>query len=225
MLNIYCLNGPPLLFYSSASLHRSGIMSHYFTGDNTEHEYREIKFNYRGRVYRFRTDRGVFSRDRIDYGSSVLIDAVVHDTNMSEGGVFVDMGAGYGPIGIVLGDVLGARPVMVEVNSDALMLCRGNAEQNGVEAEVMNRTEYDERELAEPPALYVTNPPFRAGKPVVLEMIEDAHRKLGAGGSFYMVVQKKQGMPSYRKAVEKLFGNSEIVAKDKGYHVLKGIKM
>ncbi|MBY8911106.1 methyltransferase, partial [Salinicoccus roseus] len=85
---------------------------------------------------------GVFSRDRIDYGSSVLIDAVVHDTSMSGGGVFVDMGAGYGPIGIVLGDVLGAKPIMVEVNSDALMLCRGNAEQNDVEAEVMDRVEY-----------------------------------------------------------------------------------
>ena len=56
-------------------------------------------------------------------------------------------------------------------------------------------------------------------------MIEDAHRKLAAEGAFYMVVQKKQGMPSYRKAVEALFGNSEVVVKDKGYYVLKGIKI
>ncbi|WP_342388025.1 class I SAM-dependent methyltransferase [Salinicoccus bachuensis] len=200
-------------------------MSHYFTGDNTEHEYREIKFNYKDRTYRFRTDRGVFSRDRIDYGSSVLIDAVIHDCDLPEGGVFIDMGAGYGAIGIVLGDTLEAKPIMVEVNSDALVLCRENAEHNGVEAEVVSRTEYGAMELAERPSLYVTNPPFRAGKPVVLEMIEDAHKKLVAEGAFYMVVQKKQGMPSYRKAVEKLFGNSEIVVKDKGYYVLKGVKV
>lgn len=199
-------------------------MSHYFTGDNTEHEYREIKFNYKDRTYRFRTDRGVFSRDRIDYGSSALIDAVINDCDLSEGDVFIDMGAGYGPIGIVLGDILEAKPIMVEVNSDALVLCRENAEYNGVDAEVLSRTEYDGMALSDGPSLYVTNPPFRAGKPVVLEMIEDAHKKLGAGGTFYMVVQKKQGMPSYRKAVEKLFGNSEIVTKDKGYHVLKGVK-
>lgn len=200
-------------------------MSHYFTGDNTEHEYREIEFKYKDRIYRFRTDRGVFSRDRIDYGSSVLIDAVVSDCDLPEGGAFIDMGAGYGPIGTVLGDVLGAKPIMVEVNTDALVLCGENAEYNGVEAEVLSRTEYDAMALPERPSLYVTNPPFRAGKPVVMEMIEDAHRKLAAEGAFYMVVQKKQGMPSYRKAVEVLFGNSEVVVKDKGYYVLKGIKI
>ncbi|TVT27005.1 class I SAM-dependent methyltransferase [Salinicoccus cyprini] len=198
-------------------------MSHYFTGNNTEHEYKEIEFRYNDKVYRFRTDRGVFSKDRVDYGSHVLIDAVAKDRSTAEDDAFIDMGAGYGPVGTVLADVLRASPLMVEVNSDALALCEENARRNGVAAKVMDREEFDACP-AGAVSFYVTNPPFRAGKPTVIGMIEDAHDRLGAGGAFYMVVQKKQGMASYRKEIESQFGNVEVIAKDKGYHVLKGIK-
>ncbi|WP_020007564.1 class I SAM-dependent methyltransferase [Salinicoccus albus] len=199
-------------------------MSHYFMGDDTEHDYREIEFGMGGRTYRFKTDRGVFSRDKVDFGSSLLIETVIKDkAAFQASGNFIDMGAGYGPIGITLGDILDMKPVMVEVNEDAVVICRENAEKNDVEAVVMARMEYDSSETPEAD-LYVTNPPFRAGKPVVLDIIKDAHHVLPAGGVFYMVVQKKQGMPSYKKAVASIFGDAESVGHAKGYHVLKGIK-
>ncbi|MFC3419168.1 class I SAM-dependent methyltransferase [Salinicoccus hispanicus] len=198
-------------------------MSHYFTGNNAEHKFKEIEFRYNDKVYRFKTDRGVFSKDRIDYGSAVLIDAVAKDRSADEDDTFIDMGAGYGPVGTVLADVLEASPLMVEVNSDALVLCEENARRNGVAAKAMDRVQYDARP-AGAVSFYVTNPPFRAGKPVVIEMIEDGYGQLAGGGAFYMVVQKKQGMASYRKEIESRFGNVETVVKDKGYYVLKGIK-
>ncbi|KKK34868.1 hypothetical protein WN59_04230 [Salinicoccus sediminis] len=199
-------------------------MAHYFTNDDTEHDFREIEYGHAGRTYRFTTDRGVFSRERIDFGSRVLIEAVISDFNGPENAHFIDMGAGYGPIGIIAGDALGLKPVMVEVNEDAVRLCSRNADINDVQAEVLTRAEYDADDAFSNVGLYVTNPPFRAGKKIVMDIIDDASEKLSPGGVFYMVVQKKQGMPSYKKAIEASFGDAESIHNEKGYHVLKGVK-
>lgn len=200
-------------------------MSHYYTADDSEHDYGEVDFNFRGETFKFKTDRGVFSRGRIDYGTRVLLEGVVRDAGSGDFHFkrMVDMGAGYGPVGIVLGRLLDVEPVMVEVNEDAVALVKDNLGPNHSEAVVMSRESYDSCEdiYCE---LYVTNPPFRAGKQIVMDIIEDAHGRLTGAGLFYMVVQKKQGMPSYKKAVEKVFGHVEVVMKDKGYHVLKARK-
>jgi 16S RNA G1207 methylase RsmC len=70
-------------------------VSHYYTTDDTPHEFSEIKFSFNDHIYRFKTDRGVFSKNQIDYGTEVLIKTVFSD--FEGGGKFIDMGAGYGP--------------------------------------------------------------------------------------------------------------------------------
>ncbi len=195
-------------------------MSHYYTTDDTPHEFSEIKFSFNDHIYRFKTDRGVFSKNQIDYGTEALIKTVFSD--FEGGGKFIDMGAGYGPVGTVLGKELGLKPVMVEVNEDAIQLSIENTRREKVDAEILNRNSYDVSDLNA--SLYVTNPPFRAGKDTVLEILDDGYRRLEEKGCFYMVVQKKQGMPSYKKHLKSLFGNVEIAAKDKGYYILKSTK-
>jgi 16S rRNA (guanine1207-N2)-methyltransferase len=198
-------------------------MSHYFTTDNTEHDFREITFSFSEKTFKFKTDRGVFSKERVDYGSEVLLKGIIKDDCHLEGCNMIDMGAGYGPIGIVLGALYNIQPLMIEVNEDALNLIGINLEKNGVSGETLSRERY-EKDAGIKTELYVTNPPFRAGKQVVLDMIEDAANRLVNNGLFYMVVQKKQGMPSYKKALQETFGHVEIVLKDKGYYVLKSQK-
>lgn len=196
-------------------------MSHYFTTDQTAHDYKNIDYTFENTVYNFKTDRGVFSKEQLDYGTRVLINGVFSDN--AEGAVsLIDMGAGYGPVGIILGKSLNARPVMVEVNEDALSLLHENTAKNNISASILSRKKYDETDVGA--ELYVTNPPFRAGKEVVKEILEDGLNRLETAGKFYMVVQKKQGMKSYKSAIEQLFGNVEVLLKDKGYYVLKGIK-
>ena len=196
-------------------------MSHYFTTDETAHDYREIEYTFKNTVYNFKTDRGVFSKDQIDYGTRVLIHGVFSD-NEQGGASLIDMGAGYGPVGIILGKVLNVQPVMVEVNEDAISLLNDNIAKNQISAKVLSREDYDGTDAGA--ELYVTNPPFRAGKDVVTDIIEDGFNRLETAGKFYMVVQKKQGMKSYKKLIEQLFGNVEVLLKEKGYYVLKGIK-
>ncbi|WP_026860139.1 class I SAM-dependent methyltransferase [Jeotgalicoccus psychrophilus] len=195
-------------------------MSHYFTTDNTPHEFSEIKFSFNDHVYRFKTDRGVFSKNQIDYGTEVLIRTVFSEFKGS--GDLIDMGAGYGPIGTVLGKELGLRPVMVEVNEDAIQLSIENTRREKVNADVLDRESYEDMPFNV--SLYVTNPPFRAGKDTVLDMLNDGFKRLDLKGEFYMVVQKKQGMASYKKHLKSLFGNVEIASKDRGYYILKSTK-
>lgn len=195
-------------------------MSHYFTTDNTPHEFSEIKFSFNDHVYRFKTDRGVFSKNQIDYGTEVLIRTVF--SGFKGSGDLIDMGAGYGPIGTVLGKELGLRPVMVEVNEDAIQLSIENTRREKVNADVLDRESYEDMPFNV--SLYVTNPPFRAGKDTVLDMLNDGFKRLDLKGEFYMVVQKKQGMASYKKHLKSLFGNVEIASKDRGYYILKSTK-
>ena len=68
-------------------------MSHYFTTDQTAHDYREIDYTFKNTVYNFKTDRGVFSKDQLDYGTRVLISGVVSDNEAGDASL-IDMGAG-----------------------------------------------------------------------------------------------------------------------------------
>lgn len=193
-------------------------MSHYFTNDTHAHDYRTIKYEVNNKVYTLTTDAGIFSRDNVDYGSDLLINTVLNDAPSTSS--FIDMGAGYGVISIVLSDQLNSSGRAVDVNLNALALTDKNSKNFDVTT--MTRDTYDREGVTAD--LYVTNPPFRAGKQVVLEIIDDAYKRLNDNGTFYMVVQKKQGMPSYKKAIEQTFGHVNVPAKSKGYYILKATK-
>ena len=70
----------------------------------------------------------------------------------------------------------------------------------------------------------LTNPPIRAGKQVVHSILEDAFNKLKQGGALYVVIQKKQGMPSAKKKMQETFDNVEVLEKSKGYYILRSVK-
>ena len=195
-------------------------LSHYYTNDDTPHAYQRITHNFRGKNYVFKTDRGVFSKDAVDYGSNVLIETVL-DT-VDEPSDFIDMGSGYGAISVILADQFKTKPLMVDVNRDAMDVSLENLDMNQVAGTVMEREKYDSMDVKTD--LYITNPPFRVGKKIVMEILSDGFNRLNDDGSFYMVVQKKQGMPSYKKELERLFGNVEIARKEKRYYILKAVK-
>ena len=223
-------------------------MSHYFTNDTHEHDYKIITYNINNGTYTFKTDAGVFSRNDVDYGTDLLIKTVIEDTTSQNQTQkqnptsMIDMGAGYGVISIVLSDQLKLNATAVDVNTNALELTKLNsankknaANKNNTNNPTNNtnnqpnptittttRDNYNNTDTTAD--LYITNPPFRAGKQIVLEIIEDSHKRLTANGHFYMVVQKKQGMPSYKKQIEAIYHNVEVLAKSKGYYILKGSK-
>ena len=190
------------------------MMPHYFTNDAHEHEYQTITYDMNNQSYIFTTDAGVFSRSGVDFGTNLLIESILGEQPAAEN--FIDMGSGYGVISIVLADQLKIRGTAVDVNINALELTNKNDKNNSITT--MVRDDFNASKITTD--LYVTNPPFRAGKPVVLEIIEDGYNRLNEDGVFYMVVQKKQGMASYKKAINAKFGNVSVPAKSKGYYIL-----
>lgn len=170
----------------------------------------------------FTSDNGVFSKHTVDYGTRVL----VHNLNYDQlpAGKILDLGTGYGPIGIAIAKAFPDRLVdMVDVNELALALAKKNAHDNQVDnVNIFSSDVY--AAVVDQYAAIVTNPPVRAGKKVVDAMITGALAHLVANGVLTVVLQKKQGAPSAKKLMTTVFGNCDILKRDKGYYILQSIK-
>lgn len=192
-------------------------MSHYYTTDRTlEHSYQTVTLKVRGIMLSLVTDRGVFSRNNIDFGSRVLLDHLTLDHVHKA----LDVGCGYGPIGLFMARYNeDAHITMIDVNERAIELVQKNIDKNKIKNANVCKSDLFEQ-ITETFDLIVTNPPIRAGKDTVFNIYEGAYDHLVEGGSLQVVIQKKQGAPSSVKKLEALFGNCEIVTKNKGYWVL-----
>lgn len=198
-------------------------MSHYYLNDpNLKTELKKVTYTFRGKNLVFFTDRGVFSRERIDFGTNLLINSLT-DSDLFNKHI-LDIGCGYGIVGISIGKAFsGSLIEMVDVNLRALELAQQNAVNNKVNNVAIYESNLYERVASEFDCI-ISNPPIRAGKEVVQRIISEGYRFLKSNGSIWVVIQKKQGAESLMKKMEEIFSNLEIVRKDKGYYILKSIK-
>lgn len=197
-------------------------MAHYYTNniDLESHE-SHITFDYRQHHLTFISDIGVFSKQRVDYGSRVLLNNM--DVQMSQKSL-LDVGCGYGTLGISLKKEYPWLHVeMVDVNERAVHLANKSIVYNRVE-DILAYTSSIYENVTETFDIIVSNPPIRAGKKVVFEILEKAYDHLNEFGELVIVIQKKQGASSAKTKMEDVFGNCEIVKRDKGYFILKSIK-
>ncbi|HJN14454.1 MAG TPA: methyltransferase, partial [Armatimonadota bacterium] len=136
-------------------------------------------------------------------------------------GDVLDWGAGWGPIGTVIGALSpAAQVVMAEINERAAGLAQANADRNGaLSVEVITG---DALELAADRYfdVIVTNPPIHAGKKVIFNLIHDTRGRLRDGGDFWMVVRTRDGAKSYHALLDELYPHVERVAMRGGYRVL-----
>lgn len=198
------------------------MADHYYSKDpHSKSDPRKWTFTLRGEKFFFNTDAGVFSKGEVDFGSRLLIESFMMPA--PEGDI-LDVGCGYGPIGLAIAKSFPERTVhMVDVNSRAIELAGRNAKENDVE----NVRIYESDGLSNVEGQYaaiLTNPPIRAGKEVVFKFYEEAYEKLITGGELWVVIQKKQGAPSTIDRLTELFGGVETVEKKKGYYILKSEK-
>ena len=176
----------------------------------------------RNKTYTFTSDIGVFSKNDIDFGSRLLIEEFVEPMISGD---FLDLGCGYGPIGVALAGSYPKRKVtMVDVNQRALDLAIKNVEQNNIHNTELILSDRLHSLKGHKFASIITNPPIRAGKDVVHAMIEDSAQALHEGGELWIVIQKKQGAPSALNKMEETFGNAKVLTKDKGYWIIKSEK-
>ncbi|MBY0149384.1 class I SAM-dependent methyltransferase [Neobacillus niacini] len=199
------------------------MSEHYYSRtQKVESEPKYWDFTLRNQLFRFKTDNGVFSKKEVDFGSRLLIEAFKLPN--VEGPV-LDVGCGYGPIGLSIAKNYPERTVhMIDVNERAIELAKENAEQNSVK----NIDVYESDTLKNVKELnfsaILTNPPIRAGKTTVHDIFEQSHAHLVSRGELWIVIQKKQGAPSAIEKLKQLFSTVETVDKSKGYFIIKAVK-
>ena len=198
-------------------------MAHYYDSDpQSASKIREISFEIYDRKITLKTDNGVFSKSRVDEGSLAFL-KVLLPLNLT--GKILDLGCGYGTIGLTIAmfnkDV---RVTLADINKRALALCEENAKSLGLSQRVTCLQSDIFENIEGPYDSIVVNPPIRAGKKVTWAMYEGSLQRLIDGGSLYVVIRKNQGGPSASKYIESLFGNVELLKKDKGYYVYKATR-
>lgn len=176
-------------------------------------------FELRGKSYTFTSDSGVFSKKEVDFGSRLLVEEfIAPDVN----GSFLDVGCGYGPIGLTIANSYEDRFVeMIDINERAIELSKKNAEINRITNVSIYQSDLFSSVKGNDFAAILSNPPIRAGKQVVHHILEESYQRLAAGGELWIVIQKKQGAPSAIEKLETLFEEVEVVARKKGYHIVK----
>lgn len=194
----------------------------YFTSKpQKESAPRTWTFPLKGHTFTFTSDTGVFSKNEVDFGSRTLIE----NFQLPElSGDLLDLGCGYGPIGLSLAKHYERFVYMSDVNTRALELAEQNAKinhVNNVKVQLSDRFEKIEKNDF---AVILTNPPIRAGKETVHAMFTESHAHLKDQGELWVVIQKKQGAPSALKKLERLFKVVEVVTKKKGYFIIRAIK-
>lgn len=199
-------------------------MNNHYYSRNPEIESSPLywNFTFRGHNFAFKSDQGVFSKKEVDYGSRFLIDQFVPP---EISGPFLDVGCGYGPIGLALAKMSQDRIVhMVDVNQRALELAEENALHNQISNIKVYESDRFENVKEKEFAAIITNPPIRAGKKIVHDILVNSFYHLKQQGELWVVIQKKQGAPSAKDKLEEIFNEVEIVGKNKGYYILKAKK-
>lgn len=196
---------------------------HYFSDHpDSRSDIREIPYELGSISMRFLTDHGVFSISRVDHGTDLLLKTVLKDRDTAPKSV-LDIGCGYGPIGLTLAKAWPTCSVtMLDVNSRAMELAEKNRVLNGLPEEI--RIVRQEELAASSFETVVTNPPVRAGKTTVYSLFALAQQHMVAQGALYVVLRKNQGAPSAVKELIRLFGNCEIINRQSGFHILKSVK-
>ncbi|WP_249872533.1 class I SAM-dependent methyltransferase [Oceanobacillus saliphilus] len=198
------------------------MSEHYFSNKpQSKTSPRTWTYQLRGKEYTFTSDVGVFSKNEVDFGSRLLIEKF-RVPGIS--GDLLDLGCGYGPIGIALADDFEDRSVvMADVNERALELAEKNASINKVKNISVIKSDGFSNLMDRKFAAIITNPPIRAGKQVVHQMFEESKTALLPAGELWVVIQKKQGAPSAMEKIKNRFGNVEVIAKNKGYYILRAL--
>lgn len=197
-------------------------MSHYYQNDpNLKSNPKEVYYDFRKEKIKLLTDSGIFSKERIDFGTNLLLNILPDSLDNLD---ILDVGCGYGIIGLsVAKRYKKSRVELIDVNERAIEIAKENAKINNItNAKIYLSDAYESVDHFFD--VIITNPPIRAGKVVVHKIILGSVNYLKDNGKIYLVIRKSQGAPSLIKEMEKVFSKVEIIEKKNGYYILEGCK-
>lgn len=196
-------------------------MSHYYQYDpKLKSNKKLVTYTFKEELVKLNSDNGVFSKERVDFGTNVLLNSL-DDKYLTDVKTILDVGCGYGIIGVSLSKKYNDKKVtMIDVNPKCIELVKENIKLNDLKnADCLLSDLYSE--VSDKFDMIISNPPIRAGKEVVFGVVTGGYNHLNKGGIIVLVIQKKQGAPSLKEKMQEVFGNCDVIAKDKGYFILK----
>jgi 16S rRNA (guanine1207-N2)-methyltransferase len=185
------------------------------------HTWNKVNFSLNGQDFELCSLPGVFSFDRLDPGTRILLE----NMQITNGAQILDVGCGYGVIGIVCSLSGAAQVDMVDSNLLAVAAARKNVEMLGLDNARVNPSDVLSALQGKQYDLILTNPPFHAGKGVDYQIakafIEQSHRQLLSNGQFILVANEfirydELMIPLFKTVRQHLWGN--------GYKIWHGLK-
>lgn len=191
-------------------------MGQYFTNDDSlKSELRTIKYVYDEYSLLFMSDLGVFSKDKIDFGSRLLLENYLKYNNSQK--KILDVGCGYGFLGVTISKITKSFVDMVDINKRAIHLTKMNIDNNKVNANAFISNCYEE--INKRYDVIITNPPIRAGKVIYMNIINNAVNHLDKNGELWFVMHKDHGVKTTIKNISSIY-DVNIIDKNKGFYVI-----
>ena len=194
------------------------MTEHYFSADpSSPFERVPVHARVWGHELNLTSGSGVFSRGRLDAGTAVLF----RETEPPSGGTLLDLGCGYGVIGLALAAAAPEATVWgVDVNERAVALANENASSLGLVDRF--RAVHPEQVPADLALDEIwSNPPIRIGKQALHELLMAWLPRLAPGGRAVLVVGKNLGADSLQRWLEGQGYPTSRVGSAKGFRVLE----
>jgi 16S rRNA (guanine1207-N2)-methyltransferase len=163
-----------------------------------------IKVNIKGVDLTFKTTRTLFSPENIDKGTLAMLSKI----DFKNDDKVLDLGCGYGAVGILVAKLIGAKNVfMVDNDINAVNIAKENALLNAVgEVTIIQSDGFkgiDEKDFT----LIITNPPYHTDFSVAKHFIEKGFNRLKMNGRIYLVTKRKDW---YKNKLINIFGGVKI---------------
>lgn len=197
-------------------------MSHYFIYDETKQsQKRTIEFTKFNQKFTFISDVGIFSKDKLDIGTSFFLDSII---KLNLGNSLLDVGCGVGIIGCVLKKMTQLAIIeLIDINKRAIEL----AKENIINLKINDAIAYESDLFTNVKSTFdtiLTNPPIRAGKDVIYKLYEEAVHYLNDEGKLLLVIRKSHGAESTITKLKTIYREVKVVTKKKGIYVIMAIK-
>lgn len=171
-----------------------------------------IKETIQGVTLQFETDSSLFSPAAVDRGTLAMLSAAEFQPE----DVVLDLGCGYGVVGILAAKKTGAeRVTMCDCEEAAVVLSQQNAEKNGVPGITILQSNGFEKVMRQDFTVILSNPPYHTDFSVAKHFIEEGYRHLAEGGRMVMVTKR---LDWYKNKLASVFGGVRVQETD-GYFV------
>ena len=184
----------------------------------------DIKFrqDVLGKPFDFATTWGIFSPEKLDDGSLMLLDHVDFQTADNS----IDLGCGYGVLGMTAArECPDGQHVLIDKDFVAVEYARLNCQKNGLtNTHVQLSNGFNDVNKDKRFSLVMSNLPAKVGKEQHYLYLLDAYERMEVGGRFYVVTIN--GLRQFMKrAFTEVFGNADKVKQGKTYTITKAVKV